>query len=125
MSKLVAVPLLLVALLLGACDKNPFARENPKVAGAWIATPPLGWVLDITTSETDRAITGTGTLAYGDYSIPLTVTGTNAYPKVSMTLSSTGYEPIGFQGTFSDKNTISGKLNGSGWQGEAFTLVRK
>lgn len=124
MKKLLTLPLLALALLVGACDSGPTEPKHVSAAGSWSGTSS-GITVNLTLSETAKTINGSGNLQGGSGSIAVTVTGTNAYPNVSMTLASPGYEAMNFQGTFTNPTTISGAVNGSGFNSFALTLNKR
>jgi hypothetical protein len=65
-----------------------------------------------------------GTIGTGGSSIPLTVDGVFKAPAVSLTFSNPDYESVNYTGTVSS-NTMTGVLDGSGFDSVAVTLTRK
>lgn len=122
------LPLLILTLFLTACgDKGPTEPKTPpppSASGAWQGTSG-GLVMTLTLSETQQAVSGSGNLTFGSNALAVTVQGTHAHPSVGLTLRASGYEDINFQGSFTDSNTMSGTLNGSGFSNQSFTLRRQ
>nr|BCX01925.1 MAG: hypothetical protein KatS3mg041_1971 [Bacteroidota bacterium] len=104
-----------------SCKKE---EKTPGLSGRWTGVVQ-GITIDVTLVETKGTITGSGSIQAPGVSISVSVTGTYSFPNVSMTFRSTGYEDFTFSGTLSaDGNTLSGSLNGSGFNNVAITLRR-
>jgi hypothetical protein len=88
-------------------------------------TKPLPRLLNSTGTGTGGAVTGTGTISGAGTPLAITVTGTHSHPNVSLNANAPGFEPMNFQGTFTNDNTINGTLNGSGFDNFALTLQRQ
>jgi hypothetical protein len=121
--------LLFGAMLLSSCgddDDNSTSPSDPTMDGSWVGTIGEG-TFSLSLSEDENEVTGTvvGTRPDDDESVNGTVSGTNTYPDVSLTIVMTGFNPFTFTGTFSDANTISGVLNGSGFTGESIMFTRQ
>lgn len=108
--------------VLAACggDDGPTEPVIPVVTGQWTAAVD-NETLSMTVTSTGQTFSGSG--SWGSDAIG--VTGTHAHPNVSMIFTFSQYQPINFQGTFSDDNTISGALNGSGFNNYAATFRRQ
>lgn len=91
--------------------------------GAWTGSVQ-GATLAVTLRDVDGEITGNGSLSGLGSAIALEANGTRADASVSMTLSANGYEPFNFSGTLTTHASIEGTLQGSGYAGEAITLVK-
>jgi hypothetical protein len=118
------------AVVIMGCgdDDNPTTPTNPTLDGTWQGTIRGGIaVVSSDLSQSENSVTGTVTVTsvLGEVFGPGTVNGTNTYPNVSLTLSIPGYQVMTFTGSFSDDNTVSGVLNGSGFVDEPLTLVRQ
>jgi hypothetical protein len=81
--------------------------------------------VDVTLTETDGTLTGSGNLSGPDWSIAITATGTHAHPNVSMTISAQGYQDMNYTGTMAGDAAITGRLNGSGFNNTGLTLNRR
>jgi len=119
--------LLFAAVLLLGCGggDSSTSPSNPIMDGSWTGSIG-GDVFSLSLSQDGNNVTGSvvGTRADGQTESG-TINGTNTYPNVSLTFSMTGFNPFTFTGTFSDANTVSGVLNGSGFTDESLTLVRQ
>jgi len=126
--------LFLISLLFLAistsCDGGPAAPRTPSATGTWIGTrptPTFTLVITFTLSEGSAGgISGTG-VATGPRTSNLTVLGgTHTHPTISFTFDfGPEFDPATFTGTFTDGDTITGALNGSGFVDFALTLLRQ
>ncbi len=122
-----AVAVSLVALLIVAgcgSHSSPAAPERAAgLTGAWSGSGS-GLTMSLALTESGSQFSGTGYMSGGG-SLACSVAGTYVEPNISMTIHVTGYEDSNFTGRFSDANTISGKMNGSGFVDEAVVFVRQ
>ena len=117
----------LAVLFLAACsDSNEPSRIE--IEGSWTGqfatsggTPVT---LNMTLIETNGAVTGNSTLVTSGGSIAETVTGTYSPPSVSLQFHSDGFEDSNLSGTVGE-STLTGTLNGSGFNNIAITLQRQ
>lgn len=79
--------------------------------------------MSLTLSQTGTSVSGTGSISGGGNTIPLTASGTYVAPDLSLTLSSDGFQPTSYTGSLSH-GTITGTLNGSGFNNASMTLTR-
>jgi hypothetical protein len=103
----------------------------PSLSGTWIGTviteddntgETVIMNLRFVLTQKGNEITGYGSLE----SIPIElITGTYTYPSVNLRLDALGAYPAYFQGTLSDKNTIAGSVNDSGFTNDPMTLKRE
>lgn len=119
-----SVLLTLVFATLTACDSGPTEPPIPSLTGRWTGTSGE-MAVDITLTETDGSLTGSGNLTWDSGSLAVTTTGTHAHPNVSMTIRATGYQDIDYTGSMSGDAAISGRLNGSGFTNAGLTLNRR
>lgn len=112
----------IVALAAASCGDDP----DPTVSGAWLGISQ-GVTLQLTLSQNDMGtVTGSGTIASEATTTALTVgSGTHVYPNLSLTLQLTGFEDMNYTGTLSSPTTISGSLNGSGFDDFAINLEKQ
>lgn len=124
------LPVLAVVLTLAACgDDDPSGPSTPAIptaTGQWTGTAS-GISFSFTLSEASNgSITGSGSASAPTGSIAMTVrSGTHAHPNISLTLGGEGFEDANFQGAFAGDNTITGSINGSGFNNFALTLQRQ
>jgi hypothetical protein len=124
MRRFAVVPIMALALLLGACRDSTGPR-SATMTGSWSGSSG-GVTLNMILSEgSGGAITGTGSIAGEGGSLALTISGTHPHPNVGLTLASPGFDPMNFAGTFVNNNLVSGTLNGSGFLDFAITLHRQ
>jgi hypothetical protein len=75
---------------------------------------PGGAIVSTTTTQSDSAISGTGTIT-GQSVVPITVSGTSDRPTLDLTLRSASQELI-FSGTYATADSVVGSVNnGSGF----------
>jgi len=96
------------------------------LSGAW-SGQNQGNRITMTLVESSSNITGSGNVSDANRNVPLTVSGTHNHPGVALTLQPEGYAPFTFDGTFilTSRDSIGGKLNGSGFIDFAFIFVRQ
>jgi hypothetical protein len=116
--------LLASLLVLTACGDSGTGARAPSLSGAW-AGSSQGLVLNITVTERDQQVAGSGSLAAGQTSAGVVVEGTHVHPNVSLMLRPSGFQELNFSGRFTDDNNISGTLQGSGFTGQELQLVRQ
>lgn len=125
MRKLLLFPLVLLSLLAVGCkDDGPTEPEIPSFTGTWLGDIN-GSAFEVTATERDGDISGSGVISFGTERVAITVAGTHAHPNLSLTISSAGYEDFNFSGNFTNENRVSGTLNGSGFADEPVTLNRQ
>ena len=121
-------PLAVLALLvLAACsDSNEPSRIE--VEGSWTGqfttSGGTAVTLNMTLIETAGAVTGNSTLVSSGGSLAETVTGTYSPPSVSLNFHSEGFSDSNLAGTVGE-TTLTGTLNGSGFNNIALTLQRQ
>ena len=115
--------LMLVAVLAfaGACDKT--TEPAPTVTGAWSGSGG-GITMSLSLTQAGQAVTGTGSMSSSGGAVAVSANGNFSNPSLSVTLSAAGYEDSNFAGTLSG-NTMTGILNGSGFNQVGMTLTRK
>lgn len=118
--------ILLSLLTLSGCKKEQTTspEPNPSLTGRWFGASG-GLMISLTLTESNQSVSGSGSISSGTQSLAITISGTHVYPNVSLNISATGYQPMNFTGRFSDKNTIPGKFNGSGFVDFDITLIRQ
>jgi hypothetical protein len=126
LSRVIVILLFATVVIMGCGDDNgPTTPANPTMDGTWqgVAQGLAVFVLEL--SQSGTTVTGDGTISDATRVDNVTVDGSNVYPDVTLTISIVGYNPITFTGSFSDDNTVSGVLNGSGFVDEPLTLVKQ
>jgi hypothetical protein len=120
--------LLALALLTAACGGDSSGPSRIEVEGTWSGqfstsggTPVT---LTMTLIETNGSVTGNSTLVTTGGSIAETVTGTYSPPQVSLQFHSAGFEDSNLSGTVGE-TTLTGTLNGSGFNNISITLSRQ
>jgi hypothetical protein len=127
MRTILALPLVLLALLIG-CDSGgptePAPPPHPTMNGSWQGTAG-GMIVNLTLSESASTISGAGSMVFGNESIAVNTTGVRTHPNVTLTLRATGYQDSNFSGAFTGDNAVAGHLTGSGFNNVAITLRRQ
>lgn len=96
--------------------------EPPSVTGGWSGSSQ-GIDMTMSLSQTGTDVTGDCTMSGPTASINLSVSGSFSNPALNVTMTNAGYEPATFVGTLNG-NTITGTINGSGFQDFPITLNR-
>jgi hypothetical protein len=115
------------ALALGACGGDNNGPARIEVEDSWAGTISSGGAsgsLSFTLTETDGAVTGSGSLVAGGDAVSLVVAGSYSPPTVSLTLTADGFESMNLTATVAEES-MTGTLNGSGFVNTAFTLQRQ
>lgn len=109
----------LVTGFLVACGES----TAPTVTGAWSGAT-AAQTFSLTVEQRNHAFTGSGSMAglYGDAGFA--VSGTHLHPTVSMTWQTATSQIVFFQGTMTDGNTITGRLDRSGFDNLVVTFRR-
>lgn len=121
------IAVLAIAALVACGGGDKGTAPVPTVVGSWAGSFPISTTQNATLSfvltQTGGAVSGTGQIASGTTTIPLTITGTFAAPSLALTMNATGYSSSSFAGTVSG-TSMTGTLNGSGFSNQAVTLTR-
>jgi len=111
-----------VGLALTACgggDSNGPSRPN--LDGGWSGSN-AGITLTMALNENRSSVTGDGNITSINGSFALTISGTFADPSVALTMSATGFQDLSFTGSLTSGTSMTGTLNGSGFNGFSITL---
>jgi hypothetical protein len=119
------------ALVLTACGGGD-GITPPKTVdaeGTWSGTFPASGgsqnvSLTMALTETDGAVTGTGTLVTSAGSFPLTITGTFDSPRLSLAITTPGFDLVSVVAIVGEQS-MTGTIGGGGFSNEAFTLDRQ
>jgi len=115
-----------IALLSFGCGTD--SNEDPSVSGSWMGTATIeGGTLTINLQilENSGNLNGNGTLTFVE-PLSINANGTHNYPNVSMTIRSSNLEDLNYNATLSgDGNSLTGTLQGSGFNNFSFTLRRQ
>ncbi len=114
----------IIVLYLFGCskeDSNPVNPDNPTLTGAWKGAASMSGFdlvfMDTDLSQSGASVSGSGAIKMVGVqdTFDCSVTGNNNYPNVSLTFQPNGqYQPLTFTGAFVNKDSLTGKLNGSG-----------
>lgn len=118
----------LCALLIGCKDSTRPAGTGPTMAGHWTGTFTAGepWSLDLTLTQTDSILEGSGTIADTSRNISVKVFGSYSEPNVTLALAIYGFSTATVTGTCDSAETvITGAIAGSGFAGQAVTLYKR
>nr|PZN90624.1 MAG: hypothetical protein DIU52_07500 [bacterium] len=116
---------LILALALAACGDSSTEPKTPSASGTWTGVVTGGTITLTLAEQAGGTITGAGSIQGTAGAASVTVTGTHVHPSISLTLRSTGFEDANYTGQFVNRNTISGHLNGSGFNNVTLTLTRQ
>lgn len=134
---LITFVLILLVFFLPDCSKknnpvNSVNPDNPTLTGSWKGTARLFGVgvlfIDTDLSQDGTSISGNSKLIQISVkdTLDCTVSGNNNYPNVNLTFQPSGsYQPMTFTGSFVTKDSLSGKLNGSGANNWDMDFVKK
>ena len=89
------------------CGDDANEPKIPSLDGRWSGTTS-DLTIDLTLTESDREITGSGTLS-GSSSLALQVDGSHVHPDVSLTMSASGYEDTNFTGEMINDEAVRGE----------------
>jgi hypothetical protein len=131
LSLLVAVFFVLFALACSEDEENPVNPSNPTLTGNWTGTSTLLGIgvvfVNADLSQSGSSVSGNAKLKQLTVqdTMDCSVSGNNNYPNVSLTFQPSGpFQPMTFTGSFATKDSLSGKLNGSGASNWDMTFVR-
>lgn len=120
--------LLLLGILFTGCTVNPNGdeEEGPPATGDW-SGGFTGITLELSLVEHEGGnITGTGTVrGVSGMRIVAVEQGVHRHPNITVVLGAIGAMPLTLSGKFDDDDQIRGSANGSGFNAEPFTLVRR
>lgn len=113
--------LVLLAAVGGCGDGSP---DVPEFEGTW-AGILQGVTIQMTVSENDQLITGSGTLSDGTESVAFSVSGSHPHPALSFTLSAAGHPDSNFSGKFRTDDVVRGVFSGGGFPSDSVALIRE
>lgn len=115
---------LLLTTLALAC-RGPAEPERRSLIGSW-SSDDLGnsTLIRMTLTETAREVRGAGSWLEPTRALAFRVEGAHAEQMVALFLQFQTEESIGFQGEFTDQNTLQGTLTGAGFRNQALTFQR-
>lgn len=125
-AKLTTLLLPAVFVLAAACGSDATGPESTNVSGTWTGSSS-GITLSVTLSEgSDGSLSGSGNISGGTESFALTVSsGTHAGSTVSFTMESAGFRDLNYAGTLQSPTSMSGSLNGSGFNNTNLNLTKQ
>lgn len=110
--------------VLVACGSDGGTAPKPTVSGTWSGVV-AGQTLSLTLIENAGSVNGTGTITNTPTGTrALTVTGTFVNPTFTATMTSGTVQPIALQASVV-ASRMTGSLTGSGFTGEAITLMHQ
>jgi hypothetical protein len=80
-------------------------------------------LLDLEQSERD--VSGDGTISTGGESLDIDVRGRWAYPDVDMVFSAPEFVSVAFDAAFATRDTLRGTVTGSGFTGAPLVIIRQ
>jgi hypothetical protein len=98
-------------------------EPTPTITGSWSGSGG-GISVTLSLTQSGQSVTGNGSLSGAGGAAALVATGNFTNPSFSLTLSAQGYEDSNFAGTMSG-NSLTGVINGSGFNQVGMTLTRK
>lgn len=128
----VAMVMVLFVISCSEEESNPVNPSNPTLTGNWKGTSTLLGIgvvfVNADLSQSGTSISGNAKLKQIGIqdTMDCSVSGNNNYPNVSLTFQPSGlYQPLTFTGSFATKDSLSGKLNGSGASNWDMTFVKQ
>ncbi|MGH7647106.1 MAG: hypothetical protein ACREND_03235 [Gemmatimonadaceae bacterium] len=115
-------PLVSIVIALGMAACGSSTSPAPTLNGSWTGSDPNS-SLSLTLTQSGTQVTGTGQLVSGT-TYPLTVTGIVAEPAFSLSMTPGQFAPVTYTGSLSH-DSLTGRLNGSGFDNESITLARQ
>jgi hypothetical protein len=114
---------LLAATLVGVAGCDKATEPTPVITGTWSGSGG-GISAMMTLTQSGSAVTGNGSMSGSGGAAALTISGSFTNPNFSLTVSSPGFENFNFSGTLSG-NSMTGVLNGSGFNQAGMTMTRQ
>jgi hypothetical protein len=136
MMKKALLPAAATAMLLGtlAC-REPLDIGSFSVAGRWtgrtaqpVGTDSAVYTFTFDLDQSQRAVTGSAVVRAGTDSVQTDVTGTWDYPRVTLRLTAPEFADLQYSAQFTpqeNRDTLSGPLTGSGFNGTTLKIVRR
>lgn len=120
----ILLPVLLLAALV-ACD-DPTGGSTPiSIIGSWTGST-AGVNVTMTLSGAGSTVSGSGSVSGPGGNLAMQVSGTRAFNDLTLTITfEEDFEPATFTGTVQSSTTISGTLDGSGFDNDALTLTKQ
>lgn len=118
----ISLTLALAVFLAGCSDQAP---DPPRIEGAWEGITSSGLVFTFMLGQSETTVSGTGLVEVpGEGTFALDVSGSYVTPLLSLTVTSADFEPFNYTGTHT-KNTVDGRLNGSGFQDRPLVIWKQ
>lgn len=113
----------IAALLLTGCKHT--TAPDPIVTGAWRGSVG-SQVIALSLAQTGSVVSGSGTISGTPRgTLAMTVNGTFAHPTLSITMTNSLVQASNITATMTNSGVLSGAIQGSGFTGEAISLVRQ
>ena len=131
-----ALALLALAAPLAACE-DPLDLGNRSMEGQWEGTTrvevdpetedSVDFVFTLDLDQTERDISGTGTIEADGETIEVSVDGRWEYPAITLDFSAPGYADLFFDGSFAEAraDSVGGTLSGSGLDDVRLSIFRQ
>lgn len=116
-----------LTLLAAGCGGDSGTEPKQTITGTWNGTitgSAGSGTMSLTLTQSGTQVTGAGSLSAPLGSAAITASGTFSAPTLSLNLSATGFQSINFTGTVNG-NSMTGTMNGSGFQNYGVTLTRQ
>lgn len=123
------LPLLVLALLAGACDNPSEPTTTFSVLGQWATPAADSLSIVMTLSETARQIHGAGSWVSATRVDAFRVSGARFEDEISLHMEFSDRPGVAFQGQFQnsprDTTLLTGKLYGGLYRGTGIVFVRR
>lgn len=118
--------IVLIALLAACSGDKSVAPAAFTLTGSWIGTAS-GTTVVMNLTQTNKDVSGTGTFADNSGGNAITIFGTYDANPLTLTINfpNTVYKPITFSGAVTSATSITGTLNGSGYNNFALSFQRQ
>lgn len=126
--------IVLAAVLAAAACRNSLDVGNYALDGQWrgrtylrppAETDSVRYDFTFTLTQNQHDVGGSATVKAAGDSVRTSVDGRWDYPDVTLSLTASDYAPLTFQGRFITSDSILGTLDGSGFAGRSFSIVRQ
>lgn len=117
----------LVVLLLGACGDSVEPDPDPTLSGSWSGTATTSGgslTVNATLNDASGTVSGSGNIVGEGLNCAHSASGTRSGSNFSVSFTCQDFDPVSYTGTVT-ATTMSGALNGSGFDNFAFTMQKQ